>query len=140
MAGDKLPNGLAQMAVTTAALSFSLTAITPGAISRGDLPDTTTNDNVDNRSKGKRKFKDYESWTFTAAFKQTDYEAAKSLVGVQDTYTMTDVEGSTDVFVGDMASFTPGEMTEDGFPTAEIVVDVITGDYGDSETIITVAP
>jgi hypothetical protein len=140
MAGDKLTNGWATGVLTTATLEFDVTAVTLAGFDGGDLPDTTTNSNGPFRSKGTRKFIDVQNITITAAFKQNDYAAMPSVINVQDTLTITDNEGTTDVYTVITKSFTPGEMTEEGFPTADVEFTVLTGIDGDTGPVITVTP
>jgi hypothetical protein len=139
MAGDKLPNGWATASLTTAGINFAVTAVTLAGFDGGDLPDTTTNLNTTYRSKGTRKFIEVQNVTLTAAFRQNDYTAMPSVINVQDTLTITDVEGTTDVYSVITKSFVPGEMTEDGgMPTADVEFTVLTGVDGDTGPVITI--
>ena len=137
MAG-KLANGWVSASLTTAGIDFKVTSLTLPAFNGGDAPDTTTNNNTTYRSKGNRVFIDIEDFSLTGAFLADDYSNLASLINVADTLTVTDEEGSTYVIPCRMKSYTPSEMTEDGFPTADVEFTVLTGD--DGATGITVTP
>ncbi len=134
---SKLPNGWTSASLTTASIDFGVTSLTLPAFNGGEAPDTTTNANVTFRSKGNRKFIDIEDLTLTCAFLADDYDALPTLINTQDTLTVTDVEGSTYVFSVNVMSYTAGEMTEDGFPTADVVFTILTGETGNTAPAIT---
>ena len=136
MAG-KLPNGWTTASLTTAAIDFGVTSLTLPNFNGGDAPDTTTNSNVTFRSKGSRKFIDIEDMTLTCAFLADDFAALPTLINSEDTLTVTDVEGSTYVFSVRVTSYTAGEMTEEGFPTADVAFTILTGVDGDTAPVIT---
>lgn len=136
MAG-KLPNGWTSASLTTAAISFGVTSLTLPNFTGGEAPDTTTNANVTFRSKGKRQFIDIEDLTLTCAFLADDFDSLPTLINSEDTLTITDVEGSTYVFSVNVMSYTAGEMTEDGFPTADVTFTILTGVNGDTAPVIT---
>jgi hypothetical protein len=136
MAG-KLPNGWTTASLTTAGIDFGVTSLTLPNFTGGDVPDTTTNSNATFRSKGKRQFIDIENLVLTCAFLADDFATLPSLVNSDDTLTVTDVEGSTYVFSVNVMSYTAGEMTEDGFPTADVEFTILTGVDGDTAPTIT---
>ncbi len=136
MAG-KLPNGWTSASLTTAAIDFGVTSLTLPNFTGGEAPDTTTNKNVTFRSKGKRQFIDIEDLTLTCAFLADDYNTLPTILNTEDTLTVTDVEGSTYVFDVNIMTYTAGEMTEEGFPTADVVFTILTGVDGDTEPTIT---
>lgn len=136
MAG-KLPNGWTSASLTTAGINFGVTSLTLPNFTGGEAPDTTTNLNGPFRSKGKRQFIDIEDLTLTCAFLADDYNNLPSIVNTDDTLTVTDVEGSTYVFSVNIMTYTAGEMTEEGFPTADVVFTILTGVNGDTAPTIT---
>lgn len=136
MAG-KLPNGWTSASLTTASIDFGVTGLTLPSFTGGDAPDTTTNANTTFRSKGSRQFIDIEDLTITCAFLADDFNALPTLINSSDTLTITDVEGSTYVFSVNVMSYTAGEMTEDGFPTADVVFTILTGVDGDTAPVVT---
>ena len=133
----KLENGFATASLTTAALAFQVTSVTLPEFTMGDAPDTTTNLNTTYRSKGTRQFIEIGDFTLTGAFDQADYTQLPSIMGVEDTLTVTDVQGTTYVATVEPMTYTPSEMTEDGFPTADVVFSVKTGDTGATGIVIT---
>jgi hypothetical protein len=139
MPAGKLENGAVSAALTTAAITFKVTSLTMPNFNGGDAPDTTTNDNTTFRSKGVREFIDIEDLSLTGAFLAADYDVLPTLINSTDTLTVTDRQGSTYVFSVRVASYTPSEMTEDGFPTADLSFTVLTGVDGDTAPVITPA-
>ncbi len=135
----KLPNGFAKASLTTASLDFQVTSLTLPELTMGDSPDTTTNSNTTYRSKGTRQFIEIGDFTLTGAFDQADYTQLPSIMGVEDTLTVTDVQGTTYVATVEPMTYTAGEMTEEGFPTADVAFTVKTGDTGATGIVITTA-
>jgi len=136
----KLPNGDASAVLTTAALTFQVTGLTLPELDGGELPDTTTNSNVKFRSVGIRKFVKIGNSTITGAFDQSDLDAMDGILNVEDVLTITDSALTTYVMTVIPMKYTPGEMTEDGFPTADIEFSIVTGDDGSNGIVVTPAP
>ena len=135
----KLENGFAT-AVLTGSITFQVTSVTLPEFTMGDSPDTTTNSNTTYRSKGTRQFIDIGNFSLTGAFDQADYTQLPTIMGVEDTITVTDVQGTTYVATVEPMTYTPSEMTEDGFPTADVEFTVKTGADGSTGITITTAP
>jgi hypothetical protein len=139
MPAGKLENGWVEASLTNAAIDFQVTAFTEPNINGGDAPDTTTNSNGRARSKGAREHIDIEDFTLSCAFLQAEYDAMiATLVNSEDILTVTDRQGSTEVYNVRIASYTAGEKTEDGFPTADVAFTVLTG--ADGNTLPTITP
>jgi len=135
----KLGNGLTQGSLGTAGLSLLITSLTLPNFTGGEAPDTTTNSNVTFRSKGKRQFIDIEDMTLTCAFTPEDFALLPTVINTDDVLTITDVETGTYVFNVNIMTYTAGEMTEEGFPTADVVFTILTGESGDTAPVITPA-
>lgn len=133
----KLPNGWTSASLTTATIAFGVTGLTLPTFNGGDAPDTTTNANVTFRSKGSRKFIDIEDLTLTCAFDVDDFAVLHTLINSEDTLTVTDSADSTYVFDVRVMSYSAGEKTEDGFPTADVVFTILTGETGNTAPTIT---
>lgn len=139
MPAGKLENGWVTGTLATISVDFQITSLTLPTINGGDAPDTTTNSNGRARSKGKRQHVDIEDFSLTCAFLAADYSTmVASAVNAEDTLTVTDVQGSTYVYNVRIASYAAGEMTEDGFPTADVTFTVLTG--SDGSTLPTITP
>jgi hypothetical protein len=135
----KLSNGHALAVLTTASITFQVTGLTLPELDGGELPDTTTNSNGTYRSVGTRKFIKIGNFTLTGAFDSADYTALNGVLNVADTLTVTDVDGTTYVASVIPMKYTPSEMTEDGFPTADVEFSVVTGETGSAGIVVTSA-
>lgn len=134
----KLENGFATAVLTTAALTFQVTALTLPEIDGGELPDTTTNSNTTYRSVGIRKFLKIGNATISGAFDSDDLDAMDGILNVSDTLTVTDNAGVTYAMTVIPMKYTPGEMTEEGgLVTADIEFSIVTGSTGASGIIVT---
>lgn len=134
----KLANGFTEAGLTTASITFGVVSLTLPNFNGGEAPDTTTSQNVTFRSKGKRQYIDIEDMTLTCAFTPEDFSALPTLINSEDTLTVTDVNNNIYAFDVNIMTYTAGEMTEDGFPTADVVFTILTGENGDTAPVVTI--
>jgi len=137
MAGDKLPNGKAQ--ATFGALAFSVIDCPPPKYTKGEAPNTTTNDNTIFESFGQSEYITIENMTLECAFKADDYKVMQATMNTRAALTITDVEGTTYVYDDvEIMSYEGAGFTKDAFPTATIEFKIFTGDDGATEPSVTI--
>jgi hypothetical protein len=137
MAGSKLPNGKAQ--ATFGALAFSVLDCPPPAYTKGEAPNTTTNDNTIFESFGKSEYITIENMTLECAFKADDYKVMPTTMNTIAALTITDIEDTTYVYDEvEIMKYTAGAFTKDGFPTASIEFKIFTGVDGATAPTVTI--
>lgn len=96
--------------------------VTPPGVDNGEPISTTTMHNVRYRTKKPRKLIESTDPSFNAAYDPAIYPLIIDMIGIEQTITFTFPDGSTLAVFGYVKSFTPGALTEGGFPSAAVAL------------------
>jgi len=94
--------------------------ITPPGLDGGDPIDTTTMHNTTYRTKAARSLIDVTDGSFTCAYDPEAMTGCLALVNVEQTITVTFLDGSTWAFWGFMQTFDPQGLSEGEMPEASV--------------------
>lgn len=125
-----LTNGCITTVAFSAVAGYPLfeISVTPPGIDNGDEIDTTTMWNDSCRTKYPRCWDEWTPASMRVAYDPEFYGVYTSLIGVNQSVTVTFPNGDTLDFFGYMKSFIPSELEDGKFPEAEVEIVVTNWD------------
>lgn len=122
-----------RITLETSSLTFLETSVTPAGIDGGDAIDVTNHSKATYREMYPRTLKEITPISATVEYDPADLASIASAVNLSQSITVSFPQGDAVVVYGFLKSFTPADMTEGEYPSADIEIIARGVDSADSE-------